>query len=233
VPQREPLSPPLLAAACLLAAVPAAWLALAADPLVSGAVGALTGFGWPGLRLSPFFIPVAGQAWGGSHPPVLWTILLLSGPLGAALLGLGLHVLFEVVRSPAWLRVVGFEWAAFATLRVTALLVAGVAAGGCGPVNELYQRLGEPQSGRWAVAILALLALWGAARLVAALAVAFGRDWMRIDGRPFRRRLVRIIAGYPTLGVLAAWSALMPWATPLWVGAWLLLTLGAMQLLTV
>ena len=46
MPQREPLSPPLLAVACVLAAIPAAWLALSADALVAGAVGALAGFPW-------------------------------------------------------------------------------------------------------------------------------------------------------------------------------------------
>jgi hypothetical protein len=233
VPQREPLSPPLLAAACLLGAIPAAWLALASDPLVSGAVGALTGFGWPGLRLSSYYVPVAAQVWAGDHPPTLWTIALLCGPVGAALLGLALHFGFEIVRSAAWLRVLSFEWAAFATLRVPALLVAGVGAAGRGPVNELYRRLGEPQSGRWAVAILALLALWGAGRLVAGLAVAVGRDWMRVDGRAFRRHLVRTVAGYPSLAALAAWSALMPWAPPPLEGGWLILTFAALQALTV
>lgn len=232
VPQREPLSPPLLTVACLLAAIPAAWLALAADALVTGVVGELAGFPWAGLRLSPSFIPVAGQVWSGIHSPALWTIVLLSGPVAAALLGLALHLMLEFVRSAAWLRVLALEWAAFATLRLPALLVAGVAPGGRGPVDELYQRLGEPQSGRWAVAILALLALWGAARLVARLAVVAGRAWMRIDGRPFRRHLVRVVAGYPSLAALAAWSAVTLWAAPPWVAGWLLLTFAALQVLS-
>jgi len=229
VPQREPLSPPLLAVACLLAAIPAAWLALAADALVSGAVGALAGFPWTGIRLSASFMPIAGQGWGGNHSAALWTIVLLAGPVGAALLGLALHLVLEVVRSAAWLRVLALEWAAFATLRLPALVVAGVAPGGRGPVNELYRRRGEPQGGRWAVAILALIALWGAARLVARLSVAAGRSWMRVDGRPFRRHLVRIVAGYPALAALAAWSAVTLWAAPPWVAGWLLLTFALLQ----
>lgn len=232
MPQREPLSPPLLAVACVLAAIPAAWLALSADALVAGAVGALAGFPWTGLRFSTSYLPVSGQVWAGSHAPALWTIVLLSGPVASALLGLALHGILEVVRSAAWLRVLAFEWAAFATLRLPALLVAGVAPGGRGPVDELYQRLGEPQSGRWAIAILALLALWGAARLVARLAVAAGKAWMRVDGRPFRRHLVRVVAGYPSLAALAAWSAVTLWSAPPWMAGWLLLTFALVQVVT-
>ena len=232
MPRRAPLSPPLLTAACLLAAVPAAWVALAADALVSGSVGALVGFPWAGLSLSPHFTLVAVQAKEGSHPPALWAFLLLAGPVGAALLGLALHLALELVRSAAWLRVLALEWAAFAILRLPALLIAGVAPGGRGSVEELYQRLGEPQSGRWAVAILALLALGGAALLVARRAVGVGRDWMRVDGRPFRRHLVRAVAGYPAVGSLAAWSAVALWARPPWMVGWLLLTFVALQALT-
>ncbi len=232
MPQRAPLSPPLLTAACLLAAVPAAWCALAADSVVSGLVGDLVGFPWAGLSLSPHFTLLAAQAKEGSHPPALWAIVLLAGPVGAALLGLALHLVLELVWGAAWLRVLALEWAAFATLRLPALLVAGVVPGGRGPVEELYQRLGEPQSGRWAVAMLALLALGGAAALVVRLAVGAGRDWMRVDGRPFRRHLVRAVAGYPAVGSLAAWSAMVLWARPPWMAGWLLLTFVALQALT-
>jgi hypothetical protein len=216
----------------VLAAIPAAWLALAADALVSGAVGDLVGFPWAGLSLSPHFAVVAAQAKEGSHAPAPWAFMLLAGPVGAALLGFAVHLVLELVRSAAWLRVVALEWAAFATLRLPALLIAGVAPVGRGPVDELYQRLGEPQSGRWAVAILALLALWGAALLVARRAVGTGRHWMRVDGRPFRRHLVRVVAGYPALASLAAWSAVAMWARPAWMAGWLLLTFVALMLAT-
>ena len=232
MPQREPLSPPLLAVACLLAALPAAWLSLVADAVVSGAVGQLAGFPAAGLRFSPSYMPLSGQVWSEGHSPALWTIVLLSGPVAAALLGLALHLILALVRSAAWLRVLALEWAAFATLRLPALLVAGVAPGGRGTLDELYQRLGEPQSGRWAVAVLALIALWGAARLVAGLAVGAGRAWMRIDGRPFRRQLVRVVVGYPSLAALAAWSAMTPWAAPPWMAGWLLMTVAFLQLMT-
>ena len=232
VPQREPLSPPLLAIACALAALPAAWLALAADVLVANAAGGLLGFSWSGFALSPWFTPVAARGWDGAHPPALWALALLAGPVGAALLGLALHAAVQSVRSGAWVRVLALEWAAFAALRLPALLVAGVLARAPGPVNELYRRLGEPQSGRGALALLAALALWGAAAAVAHLAVAAGRGWMRVDGRAFRRRLARVVAGYPSLVSLAGWSAAAAWAPAPWMAGWLLLTLAALHVLT-
>ena len=232
MPQRAPLSPALLTAACVIAAVPAAWAALAADAVIAGAVGRLLGFPWFGLSFSPQFTLVAVQALEGSHPPGLWVVALVVGPVAAALVGLALHLGTEVVRSGAWLRVVSFEWAAFAALRLPALLIAGVLPGGHGSVDDLYRRLGEPQSGRWAVALLGLLALSGLALMVARLAVATGRSWMRVDGRPFRRHLVRAVAGYPTLAALAAWSVVAPWAPPAWMAGWLLLTFLALMILT-
>ena len=225
VPQRSPLSPPLLTAAAVLAAAPAAWLALAAEAVATGAIGWLAGFPWHGVAVSPRFVLVTLRDSTGSHPPGVWALVLLAGPVVAALLGLALHLGLALVRSAAWLRVLALEWVAFATLRLPALLVAGVMPGGRGPVDELYRRLGEPQAGRWSVALLALLALAGAAWLVARVAVEAGRGWMRVDGLSFRRHLVRAVAGYPVLASLAAWSVLDPWASPGAMAGWLLVTL--------
>jgi len=232
VPQRSPLSPSLLAGACALAAVPAAWLALAADTLCGGLVGAALGFGWSGIAIGPTFTPTAARAWAGSHAPLAWAIALLAGPTGAALLGLALVVLTRTLRSSAWLRVLALEWIAFAGLRVPALLAAAAMPHGSGPMDALYRVLGDPQSGRWAVVLLALLLLWGVAALVSRLALATGGDWMRVDGRGFRRHLVRIVAGYPSLLALAAWSLLAPWAPWPWAAGWLLLGLAALHALT-
>jgi hypothetical protein len=231
VPQRDPLSPPLLTAAAVLAALLAAWIALAADAVVAGVAGKLAGFPWFGLSISPAFTLRPLQLLAGSHPPGLWAIALLAGPIGSALLGLAVHWMVEAVRSAAWLRVVVLEWVAFALLRLPSLLVAGIAPGGRGAVDDLYGRLGEPQTGRWSVALLALLALAGAAHVVARRAVAVGKGWMRVDGLEFRRRLVRVLVGYPSLAALAAWCALMPWATPVWMAGWLLLTLTSLHVL--
>ena len=230
MPQKEPLSPPLLALTGVLAAVPAAWLALAADAVVSGAAGSLAGFDWIGLSVSPAYLLRAEVATEGSHAPALWAFALLAGPLAAALVALAAHLLVELVRSPAWLRVLALELLAFAWLRLPALLVAA-AVGGRGPVPDLYARLGEAKAGRWPVALLALLTLAGTGALVAGRTVAVGRTWMRVDGRQFRRRVSRVLGGYPVVAALAGWSVLVPWAAPGWMAAWLLLTLSALSVL--
>lgn len=231
MPQREPLSPPLLAVAGVVAAVPGAWLVLTLEAVASGAAGALAGFGWSGLSLSPAFTVRAVLETGGDHPAALWVVALLGGPIAGAIAALLVQVAVESVRAPAWLRVVALEVLAFSWLRLPALLLAGTGHRGSGPVGELYARLGEPQAGRWSVALLALVVLGAAAAVIGRRAIAVGRSWMRVDGREFRRRLVRVLAGYPALVALAGWSVLMPWAPPVWVGAWLLLTLSALHVL--
>jgi hypothetical protein len=222
----------MLTLAGVVAALPAGWLALAADAGVGGAAGSLAGFAWAGVSLTPTFTLNASLDASGNHAPAAWALALLAGPVGSVCLGLLAHVVLQVFRGLVWLRVVAFQWVAFATLRLPALLVAGVTPGGRGPVNDLYGRLGEPETGRWALVLLAVLTLWGAAALVSRLAVASSRGWMRVDGRPFRRRLVRVVAGYPALAALAAWSALALWAGPAWMAAWLILTLAALHALT-
>jgi len=231
MPQHEPLSPPLLLVASVLAALPAAWLALAADAVIAGAVGSLAGIPWGGLSLSPVFIVRPVQASAGQLPAVLWAVVLLAGPVVTAALGLAATFLSEAAGAAAWLRVAALQWGSFALLRLPALVFAGVVPGGRGPVNELYSRLGEPQSGRWSLAPLAVLALGGVAAVVARRSIATGRDWMRLDGRDFRRRLVRVLGGYPSLVSLAVWCALAPWASAAWMAGWLLLTLASLHVL--
>ena len=230
MPQKEPLSPPLLAVAAILASVPAAWLALAADAVVTGVAGSLAGFHWNGLALSSSFMPVTDLVANGEAAGALWVVALLAGPLVTALIAFLVHGLVESTRAPAWLRVFVLELLAFAWLRVPALLAAG-AARGPGPVADLYARLGEAQVGRWPVAFLALVTLAAAAAVVSGRAVAVGRSWMRVDGRQFRRRVARVLGGYPAVAALAGWSLLMPWATPFWIVLWLTLTLSAVSVL--
>jgi hypothetical protein len=214
----------------ILAAVPAAWVALAMDAVVSGAVSSLAGFQWRGLSLTPAFTVRADLAADGNHPAGLWVVALLAGPAVTALLALVLQLLVESARSAAWLRMLALELLAFAWLRVPALLAAG-AAHGRGPVAELYARLGEPAAGRWPVGFLAALALAAAAAVVASRTVEVGKTWMRVDGRQFRRRVSRVLGGYPMLAALAGWSIVMPWAAPAWMVVWLLLTLSAVGVL--
>ncbi len=231
MPQKEPLSPPLFAVAGTLAAVPAAWLVLAADAVVAGIVGSLAGFDWSGLTLAPSFVVRAELATGGVHGAGAWAVTLLAGPVAGACLALVAHLLVESVRAAAWLRVMALEAVGFAWLRLPALVLGGTARGGRGPVAELYVQLGEPQAGRWPIGLLALLTLAFSAALVGRRAVAVGRTWMRVDGRQFRQRLARVLGGYPALVALAGWSLITPWATPVWMVVWLLLTLSAIHVL--
>jgi hypothetical protein len=233
VPRPEPLSPPLLAVAGALAALPAAWLALAAGTVASAAAGTVVGFPRSALALSRTFTLVADQVVTGSHAPIPWAVFLLADPAGSALVGLALHAGAQLLRGLVALRVLLFQFAAFALLRLPLLVVAGALPGGRGPVDALYRRLGDPESGRWAVGALGLLLLWGAVALVARLAVGSSRGWMRVDGRGFRRRLVRVVAGYPALAALTAWSVVAPWAPIPWMVILLLLVAGGLHFLTV
>ncbi len=231
MPQKEPLSPPLLMTAAVLAALPAAWLALATDALITGVAGSLAGFEWSGLSLSRSLMPHAVQETAGAHPAAAWIALLLAGPVGTALVAFLAHGLAEMTGAAAWLRVLTLEGLAFALLRLPALLVAAVVPPFHGIVGQLYERLGNPQTGRWSVGLLALLVLAAAALLLGRAGVATGRRWMRVDAPAFRRRLVRTLVGYPALVALAAWCVAEPWAAPLWMGLWLGLTVTAVTVL--
>ncbi len=216
-------------AAATLAALPAAWLALAADALITGTTGAIAGFEWSGLSLAHSLTLHAVHETSGAHAPVAWSLFLLVGPLATAVLAFVAHAVAEAAGASPWLRVLTLEATAFAVFRVPALLLAAAIPPYHGSVGELYARLGDPQTGRWAVGLLALLALAGAALLLAREGVATGRRWMRVDARVFRRRLVRTLVGYPVLIALAAWCVAEPWAGPAWMVAWLALTLGAVS----
>ncbi len=231
MPQREPLSPPLLLSAATLAALPAAWLALAADALITGTAGAIAGFEWSGLTLAHSLALHAVQDTAGDHAPVAWAVALLAGPLATVVLAFAAYAVAETLGASAWLRVLVLEAMAFAALRVPALLLAAAIPPYHGNVGELYARLGDPQTGRWAVALLGLLALAGAALFLGRAGAVTGGRWMRVDGRVFRRRLVRTLVGYPVIIAMAAWCVAEPWAGPGWMVAWLALTFGAVSAL--
>lgn len=198
MPQREPLSAPLLGALVVVAGLAACWLVLAVENLAQGGAGSLGGFAAQGIAFPPpFGLPVVQQSLAGEHGAWSWAGLLLAGPAAALAVGLGAHLLAEAISAPAWLRVLAFEAFAIAWLRLPLQVVAAGVPGGSGPLATLYERLGEPESGHWAAIGLGLLALWGIARLVGSRAVAVGRSWQRVDGLVFRRRLVRLLAGYP------------------------------------
>jgi hypothetical protein len=233
VPQREPLSAPLFGALVIVAALAACWLVLALESLAEGGAGALGGFATQGVAFPPpYGLPVVRQSLSGEHAAWSWAGLLLAGPAAALAVGFGAHFLAEALGAPAWLRVLAFEAFAIAWLRLPLLIVAAGVPGGSGPLATLYERLGEPESGRWAAVGLGLLAFWGIARLVASRAVAAGRSWLRVDGLGFRRRLVRVLAGYPFAVASAAFVFERSFGTVPWVVAGLVLVVVALTVRT-
>jgi hypothetical protein len=142
--------------------------------------------------------------------------------------GLGAHLLVEAIGAPGLVRVLAFEVFAVAWLRLPLLIAAAGIPGGSGPLATLYERLGEPESGRWAAIGLGLLALWGIARLVGSRAVVVGRTWLRVDGLVFRRRLVRLMAGYPFVVASAAFAFERSFGTVPWTAAALVLVVVAL-----
>lgn|GEM_PF-6907464 len=217
----------------MVASGAAGWLLFAFEELVRGGAGAAAGFPWIGVALAPpFGLPSVRLGLEGVHGAGGWAILLLAGPLAGLAAGALAHWLAETLVAPGWLRALCFEVFAFAWLRLPLLvLAAGVRRGG-GPLAGLYDRLGEPLSGRWAALGLGAVILWGVSALVARRAVGLGRDWLRVDGLEFRRRLVRIVAGYPFLATTAAFALSEPLASPAWTAVGLGLVMGCLALRT-
>ena len=170
---------------------------VAVGALAQGAVGALAGFRWSGLGLLPSWLPHARLALDGPHGAAAWTALLLAGPVAALGVGFAVHALAEVFAAPAPLRFVAFEVFSIAWLQLPLLMLAAGPSPGTGPFAALYERLGDPESGRWAMLLLGLLALWGMGGFVGAEAVTLGGAWLRTDGRQFRRRAALVLAVYP------------------------------------
>lgn len=233
MPQREPLSAPLLGALFVVAALAACWLVLAVENLAQGGAGVLGGFLTRGVAFPPpFGLPVVGQSLPGEHSAWSWAGLLLAGPAAGLAVGLLAHLLAEAIGAPAWLRVLAFEAFAIAWLRLPLLIVAAGIPEGSGPLATLYERLGEPESGRWAAIGLGLLTLWGTARWVGSRAVAVGRTWLRVDGLGFRRRLVRLMAGYPFAAASAAFVFERSFETIPWLAVGLVLVVVTLTVRT-
>jgi len=216
VPQREPLSAPLLGALAILAGLVGGWLVLGVAALAQGGVGALAGFPWHGIRLLPTWLPRADLSLDGVHGAASWTAVLLAGPLAAMVVGLGVHTLAEGLGAPPVLRVLAYEVFSASWLQVPLLMLAAGFPQAGGPFSALYERLGEPESGRWAVMALGGLALWGIARLVGEQAVAVGGGWLRVDGREFRRRLALLFAAYPFAAAVAVAAFERAFGPPFW-----------------
>lgn len=226
MPQREPLTAPLLGSLFAVSGLFAGWLVLALEAVVEFGLGPVVGSGVARLVLEPPFglpevVPGAGPAL--PNGPWAWAGLLLAGPLATMLAGAAVHAVAEAFQAAAWLRALAFEAFAFAWLRLPLLMLAAGLPGGRGSLARLYEHLGEPESGRWAAIALGLVLLWGIASLVAWRAVEVGRGWLRVDGRTFRRRVVRVVAAYPFVIATAAYALVRPTLPP----GWLLVALAA------
>jgi hypothetical protein len=221
----------LTALSCLSALV-AGYGAIAVEQAVRGAAGSLAGVGWRGLAVAPpFYLPRAVLD-GAPATPLSWLGVALGGPLVLAAGGVLLYAALSLFRASGWLRSLVLSLAVLGVFWLPTELVAGALPGGGGPIAELYASLGNPPAGRWGTAALGSLLLWWLAGYAARRAVATGRSWMRADGVEFRRRLIRVVAGYPAALALAGAAAAQGWM-PVGVAAvWGLMVLGMLMIRT-
>jgi hypothetical protein len=230
MPPRPPPSPPVLTVLCSFAAVVSVWITIAVDQLVRGLVGSLAGVPFRGLEISADgrWTVVALQGPTASLGPWGWVAMLLSGPLVALFLAMALLALVGAMRSPGWLRGLSLAWFVVALLWLPIALASAALPIPGGPVAELYAHLGDPRAGRWtavALAVVMIVVLGGA---IARRAVAIGRSWIRADGVEFRRRLVRVTAGWPGATAVAALAYGAGWAPTAWA---LMICAGVMVVL--
>ena len=234
MPPRPPPPPWALTVLQTIAALAAVWVTVALDQLLRGLVGAAMGIAWRGITLvaAPGWVPVVVQ--GPGTPATIGGVALvaLAGAAAAPLLALGLASASTAFRGSGWLRGFALAWLVVAFLWLPTALAAAAVPSGAGPVAELYQRLGEPQAGRRAALALGLVLLGLVAGPLSGAAIGVGRSWMRADGVEFRRRLVRVVAGWPGLVATGALLGLMGWARTPWLAPWPLAVLAALHLRT-
>lgn len=234
MPPRPPPSPPLLTVLCALSTLVSGWLALALEQSVRGLVGAWLGVPWHGLALDPErgFTAIAVQGAAAGEPALAAGLPLLAGSAAVIVAALLVYHGVGLLRASGWLRGFALGSATVGLLWVPTALAAAALPGGTGPVAELYGRLGEPQAGRWASGALALVTLALLAAPAARRAVATGGRWMRADSLQFRRRLVRVVAGYPGALAMALLCAAAGWARTPAAAVWVVAVFGAVQLRT-
>ena len=209
-------------------ALVAGWMAIAVVEVVRGAAGRAVGVPLAGFALSRTYTLVAVQ--GPTAALGAWSLafVVLAGPAALLVIAVTIHFVAGLFRTPGWLRGLALELAVLALLWIPSMVAVAVLASAGGPVAELYRRLGEPQAGRWGAAGLGCVALWLLARVVAGHAIATARGWMRTDGLEFRRKLVRVVAGYPAAVALGAVMAVGNWAPPIWSGIWVAAVLAVL-----
>jgi hypothetical protein len=234
MPPRPPPKPPTLTLLCSVAAAAAVWVSIATDQLARGLVGSVLGVPFLGLEIAAGRRYTVGALQGpvGSLGPGGFAVMVLAGSACILVMAMGLFALVRAMQVRGWLRGFALAWIVVALLWLPAALASATLPAGGGPVHELYARLGDPLAGRWTALALALLLLAIASRTIGARAVAVGRSWMRADATEFRRRLVRVTAGWPGMVALAALAYGAGWAPTLWAGVFLAAVMVALQMQT-
>ena len=230
MPPKPPPPPSTLTLLCSAAALAAVWLSTAVGQAARGVVGVALGVPLHGMVIGAASLPHAVQAEVRLGPGA-FTLMVLCGPLAVLAAAGLLQVVTGALRAPGWLRGFALVWLVVALLWLPAAFAAAALAGK-GPIGELYERLGAPLAGRWTAFALGVVLLLLVARVASRQAVATGRAWMRADALEFRRRLVRVTAGWPgvvAVGALAWWAG---WAPTPWVVIFLTMVFISLQIST-
>lgn len=234
MPPRPPPSPPVLTFLCCLAAVAASWLSVAVDALVRAGVGAVAGVPSAGLAL----VPDAGWTLSANQTaaaagPFVWTLVIVAGSVAVLIVsGIAARIV-SFFRMAGWIRALALVWSLVGLIWIpTALVCAVLTRRGRGPVEELYERLGDPQTGRWSAAALGVVMLVIVAGMASRGALDGARGWMRADGLEFRRRLVRAVGGWPAAISVVVLGLGAGWAKTPWLAAWAVAVMLAFQLRT-
>jgi hypothetical protein len=218
VPPRPAPPPWLITILNSLAVAVATWLCLAINEFARGLAGLALGVPFHGVEISAAtrFLPLAHQAATTGLGAGAFALMMLAGVPGMILLA---FVVFRIARgyhAAGWFRGLALAWLIVALLWLPAALIAASLPGYAGPVQDLYQRLGDPMAGRWTSAALGLLLLYLAGGALSMAALDVGRFWMRVDGVEFRRRLARTAAGWPAAVAVALLAFGAGWAPTPW-----------------
>jgi hypothetical protein len=147
--------------------------------------------------------------------------------------GLAVFVAVRLVRAAGWLRGLALGGLVVALVWVPTALAASLLPRGAGPAATLYRSLGDPPAGRWAALALAVLLMALLAGPLSRAALGTARGWMRADAADFRRRLVRVVAGWPAAGATAVLLAgAGGWGRTAWAAVWSLLVLATLHVRT-
>jgi hypothetical protein len=229
VPPRPPPSPPVLTVLCSIAALAAVWVSLAVDQLARGVAGLMLGVPMGTITLGSRYEVVVRHGPLAGLGPWGFTFVVVTGTAAVVVMAWLLAALTTAMRSPGWLRAFSLAWMVVALLWVPAALAAGSVRRGAGPAADLYRRLGTPQAGRWTAVALSLVILVLVAGPVSERAVAVGRAWIRADGVSFRRRLVRVTAGWPAAFALVALGIGAGWANSPWLAVFPALAMASLH----